>query len=201
VVLTGDRDRQIAVSALDVLEQTGQLDRLQPWFEGQPDNPLEARKPGQTAGDAVSQKLALRMPAPPALAGTQILFSVASPPAIALPGEPGTLIGPLSVNSQQRQNFETDAGQLSVGLAGKQVEVLIGGTRIAAFDLTATLDGLKAQAAPPAGQPPVPQRKAITLDGVGGSKARLAITFVSGTVADSQASLQLTGYLLLPATP
>jgi hypothetical protein len=39
------------------------------------------------------------------------------------------------------------------------------------------------------------------LEAPDGARARMAITFVSGTVAETQANLQLTVYLLLPGTP
>ena len=196
-ILVGDDDRAVAAGALDVLAQTHQLDRLQPWFEGQPDSPFETRKAGQTANDAVSQKLALRAPMPRGLVSGSIVFTVSSPAAIALSGEPGTLIGPVSLNSTQPlQNYDTDGGPLSMTLDGKQVQVQVGQSHIASFDLTKTLAELEARSTP---QPL--QRKAIILEGADGSKARLAITYLSGATGQSFANLLLTGYLLLPGKP
>jgi hypothetical protein len=199
VVLVGDSDRKIAAGALEVLAQTGQLDRIRPWFAGQRDDPFERPKTRQARLDAVNQKLALRMPSLQNLAGSRVLFSLAGPTAIVLPGEPGTLIGPLTVNSVPGIfSFETAVGKVGMTIQDKRIAVDLDQRRVAIFDLAATLDGLKTPAAQPT---PAPQRRAIMLDAPDGSKARLAITFLSGTVADTQANIQLTAYLLLPATP
>jgi hypothetical protein len=88
-----------------------------------------------------------------------------------------------------------------VALDAKQLLVDVGLRRVAAFDLTATLDHLKGAAAPAGGPPP--QRQALMLEaGEGeGAKTRLAITFLSGNIAQPEPNLQLTAYLILPPSP
>jgi hypothetical protein len=204
-VLVGDDDRRIASTALDVLATTGELDRLQPWFAGQSDDPFASREEAQTASDAINQKLALRGTLPTAaqaiLDGSYIFFNVLNPATILLPGEPGTLIGPIGLTSiLPRQSYQTAAGQVSVALEGKNIFVDLGQSRVGSFDLTATLNSLKAKGASGTAQTQQ-QHEALVLEAAGGSKTRLALTLLTATASDTQANIQITGYLLLPLTP
>lgn len=205
VVLVGESDHKIASSALEVLARTSELDRLRPWFEGQGDDPFEARKPRQSAFNSLNQKLDLLRGAPPYQGRSsppRIVFSAVNPTVIDLPGEPGTLVGPLNVGTAYpRQSFETDAGQVTLSLQGKQVLADLGTTRIGSFDLAAALDNLDKQGDVKAGQPSAVAKKALLLRGREGSRAWLAITFVAGNLHEPQASIQMTGYLLLPPAP
>jgi Domain of unknown function (DUF4153) len=200
-ILAGNDDRKTAASVLNVLSETGEQGRLQPWFEGQADDPFASSRSDQVVMEALQQKLGLRSPSQMPADATRVAFSATSPTAIALPGERGTLIGPISLTSNtQPLTYETVAGKLSMALTGKQLDIDLGEGRIASFDLSAALDGLKVAVG--AGvAPPAPQRQALMLEGGSASKARLAITYLSGSIADAQASLQLTAYLLLPPEP
>ncbi len=202
VVLAGDDDRKVASTALDVLAQTGQLERIRPWFEGQRENPFEGLKPGQSALDAVNLKLSLRGLTPQTVVGSRVFFSAANPASIALPGgEPATLIGPLGITTVPGIfAFETALGKVSATIQDKRIAIDLNDNRVAVFDLAAMLETVMAPAGP--AQPAAAsQRKAIMLEAPDGSRARMVITFVSGTVAETQANLQLTVYLLLPGTP
>ena len=200
-ILAGDDDRKTAASVLAVLAETGRLDRLQPWFEGQTDDPFASRRSDQVLMEAVQQKLGLRSPSLLPADASRIAFSTTTPNAIALPGEPGTLIGPVSLTSNTPPlTYETVAGKLSMALSGKQLDIDLGEGRIASFDLSPALGGLKVGSGAGAAQP-APQRQALVLEAGSASKMRLAITYLSGSVADAQASLQLTAYLLLPPGP
>jgi hypothetical protein len=127
---------------------------------------------------------------------------VVTPSSIALPAIRGTLVGPIGITTPQpQQTFPSDAGEVTMTLSGRRIEVKIGPTHVATFDLSAMVDSLGAEAAPPLGQTRPPKRNAIVLEAQPGSDARLAITFLSATGADAQASLQVTGYLLIPAQP
>jgi uncharacterized protein DUF4153 len=198
-VQVGESDRKIANSALDTLSSINQLDRLRPWFAGQANSPFEAGTDRAVQLDRLQRTLGLR-PVAPEIGPGRIFFSQVSPTVIPLPGEPGTLIGPVALTVlQQRQSFDTTVGKVTVALDARQVLVDVGPRRVAAFDLTPTLDTMKS-AVVPAGGPP-PQRQALMLEAGEGPKTRLAITFMSGNIAQPEPNLQLTAYLILPPAP
>jgi len=192
-------DRALAQSAIETLWVTGQLGRLRPWFEGQPDDPFAAENQPWRVVDAVKRKLGLQYALPPLAAPSpRISFSSGYPLNIALPGEPGTLVGPLSMTSLATQTtFDTASGKASLVMEGRQVHLNMGETRLASFDLSITLADLAA----PSGvvvEPPQPNRRpAIVLEGTNPQGARLAITSLSGNFNDTQANLQLSAYVLL----
>jgi hypothetical protein len=198
VVVAGDNDRKIASTALDVLDMTGQLDRLRPWFAGRAADPFAELKPGQKLVDAVGQKMALRAASPQQVAGARVFFSVVNPTVIALPAEGGgTVIGPLGVTSVPGIfAFDTVVGHIGMTVQDKRIAVDLNQRRIAEFDLAPTLETLKSAGTTPG--LPSTRRHAIAVAAREGN-VRLALTFVSGTVGDAQASLQVTAYLLLPA--
>lgn len=199
VVLVSESDRKIANSALTTLSSIDQLGRLRPWFAGQASDPFQAGADPAGQLDRLQRMLALRNTGMPELGSERIFFSQVNPTVIPLSGEPGTLIGPVALTVlQQHQTLDTIAGKVSIALDGKQVLVDVGLRRVAAFDLAATLEGMKSAATPTG---PLPQRQALMLEAGEDAKVRLAITFMAGNVAQPEPKLQLTAYLILPPAP
>jgi Domain of unknown function (DUF4153) len=198
IVIIGPKDRITAQSAIDTLSATGQIDRLRPWFEGQPNNPFDNPARGR-AVDLIQQKMELRFALPPETPGSRIFFSVSNPTVMALPGA-GTLLGPLGVTSlATRQAFDAPGATGGIVMDGKQIHVEVGNARIASFDLSGTLQSLRAQSLAVAGDAQSPHRPAIMVEGTAPGRARLAVTFLSGSFDDTHANIQVTAYLLLLA--
>jgi hypothetical protein len=201
IFVVGADDSMIAQSAVDTLSWAGRLDWLRPWFEGDPNNPFDSKQVPAVSAEAVKRAMGLShkyvgLNAPARL----ISFSASSPLSIDLPGESGSLVGPISVSSLPVPlSFSTPRGEAVLVLDGRNLHLELSGMQIATFDLTGTLETLKAQPQP---LPTVtgPRRPVIMLEGTGLSRARLAITMLSGDGSQAQPTVsQLTAYVLIPA--
>ncbi len=193
-------EQQTIVSALNALEEGGQLHRLKPWFEGAADSPFaEAGGWRKEMGRKLNVDWYPGYRNKPA---TVVRFYSPKPRILKVPSE-SILIGPIDTNSSAywpHSTFDTPAGRLDVHAKGKTIEVGEAGGKTVKFALDALLSDAKNSR-----QPPSEEQTDITLtepqmrvlDGEGSLQAKAAIAEASLNATNDTLHTEL--YLVLPA--
>lgn len=202
-------DARTISSALETLKVTGDLDRLRPWFAGQPNDPFS--NPVEQRFDILSSRFKAGRGSGP-LTGNRKSFSASAPYIIAVP-ERSTVIGPLYGSyapvANPKPPIETSAGSLHVSFDGRTLTIQNEQEQKAIFDYLPILHALPDRT--PAMQPkqtganginvaPAPEKKQVLIiEGVGDLSVKLAIISVSGRIDGERLIGVRTGYYMLVA--
>lgn len=197
--------QQRIISAVSALDQTNQLNRLEPWFSGVPDNPFT--NPGSIR-ENLNRKLNVGFypsGSPSANPQTLITFTTPIPRVFRISSE-GYLYGPITRHSFSPgagpQLLDTPIGSLSVTLKGTIIEVHTLSDKDVAFDVAPLLaeakNSPKASISADSGttlKEPVMR----VLSAEGSLKAQLVVARLSHNVTSGGVTAEF--FLILPLSP